>query len=82
MDPTIVVVVKKDKSLRICVDYLRLNALSEMDAHAMSRIDEVIDRLCAASFISTTEAIGKFLCHQSRRSRQHLLLLLAYTNSM
>ena len=49
------VVVVKDKSLRICVDYQRLNALSEMDAYPMPRIDEVIDRLGAASFISTMD---------------------------
>jgi len=51
----IVVVQKKDKSLRICVDYRRLNSLSEMDAYPMPRIDEVIDRLGAASFISTMD---------------------------
>jgi len=31
----IVIVLKKDKSLRICVDYQQLNVLSEMDAYPM-----------------------------------------------
>jgi len=46
-----VVVLKKDKPPRTCVDYQQLNALSEMDAYPMPRIAEVIDRFGAASFI-------------------------------
>ena len=41
----IVMVKKKDGSLRMCVDYRRLNAVSHIDAYPIPRIDSLIDGL-------------------------------------
>ena len=41
----IVLVKKKDGSLRMCVDYRRLNAISDTDAYPMPRVDDMIDAL-------------------------------------
>ena len=51
----IVLVKKKDGSLRLCVDYRRLNSVSRTDAYPMPRIDDMIDQLGRASFISTLD---------------------------
>ena len=48
----IVLVKKKDGSLRLCVDYCRLNSASLTDACPMPRIDDMIDQLGKASFIT------------------------------
>ena len=50
----IVLVKKKDGSLWLCVDYCRLNSVSQIDAYSMPRVDELLDRLGKANFISTT----------------------------
>ena len=51
----IILVRKKDSTLRMCVDYRRLNAASEMDAYPMPRIDDLIDRLGEAKYITTLD---------------------------
>ena len=51
----IVLVPKKDGSLRMCVDYRRLNSVSEADAYPIPRIDDLIDRLGDARYISALD---------------------------
>ena len=48
-----IVIVKKDETIRLCVDYRRMNALSRVDSYPMSRIDELIDRFGRAVYIMT-----------------------------
>lgn len=51
----IVLVKKKDNTLRMCVDYRRLNAVSRADAYPMPRVDDLIDQLGKAKFITTLD---------------------------
>ena len=46
---------KKDNSLRPCVDYRKLNAVSSEDSYQMPRVDELIDNIGDACFISTMD---------------------------
>ena len=51
----IVLVKKKDGTLRFCVDYRKLNSLSQADAYPMPRIDELIDQLGQAKYVTTLD---------------------------
>lgn len=51
----IVLVVKKDGSIRFCVDYCRVNEVSRFDAYPMPRVDELLDRLGTACFFTTLD---------------------------
>ncbi len=51
----ILLVNKKDGGLRLCVDYRRLNGVSVSDAYPMPRIEDMIDQLGEASFITTID---------------------------
>ena len=46
---------EKDGSLRLCVDYRRLNSVSQIDAYSMPRVDELLDCLGKVNFISTMD---------------------------
>ena len=51
----IVLVKKKDGTMRMCVDYRRLNEHARIDAYPMPRVDDLIDRLGKAKFITTLD---------------------------
>ena len=40
---SIVVMGKKDRTLRLCVDYRRLNSVTCVDVYPVPRIDELLD---------------------------------------
>ncbi len=51
----IVLVPKTDGSVRFCVDYRKVNAVSKFDAYPMPRVDELLDRLGNARINSTLD---------------------------
>ncbi len=51
----IVMVPKPDGTLHFCNDFRRVNEVSEFDGYPMPRVDELIDRLGRARFISTLD---------------------------
>ena len=51
----IVIVPKKDGSLRVCMDFRKVNAISQFDAYP--RIDDLLERIGRAHYITTLDLI-------------------------
>jgi transposase InsO family protein len=56
----IVLIRKKDGSLRFCIDYRRLNKITVKDAFALPRIDEILEVMRGASWFSTLDLRSGF----------------------
>ena len=54
--PGVVLVRKKNGSLCFCVDYQRLNAVTQKDVLPLPRIDDLLDRLAEKTIFSTLDA--------------------------
>lgn len=56
----IILVRKKDNSYRFCVDYRRLNKVTEKDAYPLPRITSTLDKLRDARYLSTLDIKSAF----------------------
>ena len=51
----VVIVRKKDGSPRFCVDYRKLNLITERDVYPLPHVDDIIDRLAGSQFFTTLD---------------------------
>ena len=56
----IVLVRRKDGTLRFCVDYRKLNGLTRKDAYPLPRIDDALDTLAGSKWFTTLDLISEY----------------------
>ncbi|XP_076067760.1 uncharacterized protein LOC143040567 [Oratosquilla oratoria] len=66
----VVLVPKPDGSMRLCVDYRKVNAVTEPDSYPLPRIDDVIDDVGRAQWVTKLDLLqGYYQVRLSERSR-------------
>ena len=56
----VVLVKKKDGSVRMCIDFRKLNAVIKRDPYRLSRVDALTDRMQGCSFFSNIDVLSAF----------------------
>ena len=56
----VVLVRKKDGSLRICIDYRKLNQVTQFDAHPLPRVDETLEAVDGSKFFTTLDLLSGY----------------------
>ena len=56
----VIFVKKPGRGLRFCVDYRRMNEISQKDSYPIPRIDETLRTIAAAKYISKVDVISAF----------------------
>ena len=69
----IVLVPKKDGSVRFCIDFRRLNKVTEFDAELMPNMEEIINGMRPQLFLLYNLIIHSSMNLFSQRSRQFIL---------
>ena len=77
----IVPVRKKDGGTRVCIDYRKLNTVTEEDRYPMPRIKEMLEKLGKAEFISTLDLSKGYYQVAVKKEDQPLLHLVASFSS-
>ena len=56
----VVVVCKKNGSIPFCVDYQKVNAVTQKDAYPLPRIDDTLDMLSGSQWFSTLNLVSRY----------------------
>lgn len=75
----IVLVPKRDGSLRFCVDYRKVNSITKKDVYPLPRIDDILDTLSEARYFSTLDLASGFWQIEMETQLQGRSLLSLHT---
>jgi len=72
---------KKDESLRFCVDYRKLNALTKRDRYSLSLIDETLARIQESKYLTRLNIIVAFNKLRMHSGSEDLTIFITFFDS-
>ena len=56
----VVLVKKKNVSIRFCIDYCKLNVLTRKDAYPLPRVDDTLNTLASSKWFSAVDMLSGY----------------------
>ena len=76
---SIVPVKKPDGSVRLCIDFSKLNAVTTSDTYCMPLIEELLDQVGDCGFLSKLDLSIKYQSEWKTETKLHFVHLMEYT---
>ena len=76
----VILVRKKDGSLRFCVDYRKVNSVTRKDAYPLPRIDDTLNNLAGSSWFTTLDLLSGYWQLEVERRQLFLLEVGCFTS--
>ncbi len=77
---SIVLVEKKDRTLRLCIDYCRLNAATKIEVFPLPQIDDSLDMLSKSKYFTTLDLDSGFWQIPIERSSQEKMAFITHSD--
>ncbi len=72
MGITVILVLKKDGSIRFCIDYKKVNDLTIVDAHSLPIVNDTVDKIGGKKYYTSIDLASRYWQVEVDKNSQYI----------